>query len=161
MVEIGGSVGVPGLASANVNVTLAGLYFLLQIAFVALLLYQANADNSLFGDGNDFFQTVQDKVIGFPECKAAFCVSPSQASLDTLTGPNAFNTFSTFFTSAAFGGGNPAQLFSFITLLFSGLDILKGIIGIMVAVSDILIAAQIIYGWDFFWGITPGQLRNS
>ena len=159
MVSVGGEVGI-GVASVRTEVTLQGLFLLFQIAFVSLVLIQSHNDNSLTGDGNDFMVTVQDKVIGWPECKSLFCVAPSQASVDTLTGPSAFNTFSSFFTSAAFGGGNPSQLFSAVTLLFSFLDVLKGIIGLMVAIADIMIVAGWILRWDFYWGIMPGQLRN-
>jgi hypothetical protein len=125
------------VAGFGAEVNLQEVILLFQILFVALVVV-----NMVFApDGTDVLQSFQDNVIGFPECKGFFCVAPSAESLYTASDLITLNFQQTT------GVGD------FFKIIFTTFDIIKGLIGSLVAASILLAGIQYLYSYYFYWGV--------
>lgn len=115
---------------------------MLLLAFVVSQIWFAPPDTNVF----DVFQ---NSIVGYPTCQSLFCLAPSEASLQSVT-----NSFSIIASSWS----DPFALFN---LLFSSLDVLKGMIGLSVLIT---VGAQTIfwlYNYNDKAGLNKHQYTNQ
>lgn len=119
------------------EIQLQDVVILMEVIFVAVFITQV-----VFAPPNEnVFVTFQDGVVGYPVCKALFCLAPSATSLQTV--------------SEAFAGKlqNTGDIAGFFNLIISSFDVFKGLMGlIIVLVSTVAIVSKV-YEWYSYWGV--------
>lgn len=119
------------------SINLDEILIIMQLLFLALVLV-----NLVFTSPEEgFFQGMQNRVLGYPECTSSFCLLPSQASISTLS-----TTFISIF------GGN-IQPLNLVNIIFSAFDVLKGLIGTLVALSGLVFIIRVIYEYYYYTGV--------
>lgn len=120
------------------------------IVFTKLFALALVIVNVVFAlDNESIFKILQDRVIGFPECKSVIanlvCLAPSETSLKTI--------------GSVFAGTFSAKsgLQDLLNLVFSSFDIVKGIVGLFVVIISGTDAVMRLYQWYFYWGTMRGS----
>ena len=128
------SISVAGFGG---EISLQEVLLLFQLLFLALCVVNV----ALAPAGTNVLVAFDERVIGYPVCHSFFCVAPSKASIDTIS-----TSFSTNFA-------NTTDISAFFNLVFSGFDIIKGLIGLLIALSVLLAGVQALYGYYYFLGV--------
>ena len=115
-----------------------------ELVIIGALLYFAMLVTNLFifpPADVGFFEIITDYTWGYPVCKSAFCLLPSQESTGTI-----LSTFSGTYQNA--NGFEHS-----INLILSFFDVIKGVIGIFVVVIGTWYMIMGLYKWYGYWGV--------
>lgn len=136
MVElITGGLLASGAADLLKSIRMQDLIYTGLAVFLALTIYQ------YYLTPNDGIITILvERVIGWPKCTSFLCLAPSETSLKTVM--------------ATVGGSySPNSTEAWFGILFSSIDLFKGIFGIMIVLLAMYSIIKAIYEWYNYWGV--------